>query len=150
MKILLQRVSSAEVSVDQSVIGNISIGIVAFIGIEIEDTVQIMQKMMEKLINLRIFPKENGHFDESLIDIKGDLLIVSQFTLMANCKKGRRPSFELAENPNRAKRLVDECIAYACESEIGAVASGSFGEDMDVRLTNDGPVTIMLDSTIVI
>ena len=150
MKILLQRVSSAKVSVDQSDIGDINRGIVAFIGIEIEDTVKIVQKMMEKLINLRIFPKENGHFDESLIDIKGDLLIVSQFTLMANCKKGRRPSFELAENPKRAKLLVDECIAYASEAKIGTVAAGSFGENMDVRLTNDGPVTIMLDSTIVI
>lgn len=145
MKFVIQRVLHSSVSVDQQIIGEIEQGFMVLIGVSETDTTEIADKMIRKLIGLRIFEDENGKTNLSLKDVDGSLLLISQFTLYANCKKGNRPSFIEAGNPELANRLY-EYIITECKKEINHVQTGSFGTDMKVELLNDGPFTIVLDS----
>ncbi len=145
MKFLIQRVASASVEVESSIIGSIKKGFLVFIGIREEDTVEIADKMIRKLLGMRIFEDENGKTNLSLADVSGELLLISQFTLYADCRKGNRPSFIKAGNPELANHLY-EYIIHECQKQIPIVQTGSFGADMKVSLLNDGPFTIMLDS----
>ena len=146
MRFLLQRVQSAAVTVASEPIASIGQGICVFVGIAESDTEAHLKPMLEKLLNLRIFANEKGLFDHSLLDIKGDLLWVSQFTLMADCKKGRRPFFGSAAKPEKAKQLYEKGFTLAQGYPLGTVACGQFGADMQVSIMNDGPVTLMLDA----
>ncbi len=145
MKILIQRVSSAEVSVSDEIIGKIEDGIVAFIAIEPEDDEAIVKKMIDRLLNYRVFSDPQGRMNHSLLDIKGELLLISQFTLAADTSRGRRASFTTAAPPKLAEKLYNLAIDYAKESSL-TIATGRFGADMKVSLTNDGPVTFLLES----
>ncbi len=145
MKFVIQRVSKATVSVDSQIIGEIKKGYTVLIGISETDTEAIADKMVRKMIGLRIFEDENGKTNLSLADVGGSLLLVSQFTLYANCKKGNRPSFIEAGSPEKANTLY-EYIIGKCKETVHDVQTGSFGADMKVSLTNDGPFTIILDS----
>lgn len=145
MKFVIQRVEHASVTVEQKVIGKINQGFMVLIGVSEEDTKEIADKMIKKLIGLRIFEDENGKTNLSLHDVQGELLLISQFTLYADCKKGNRPSFIKAGNPELANSLYEYIIA-ACQKEVPVVETGSFGADMKVELLNDGPFTIVLDS----
>ena len=145
MKFLIQRVLEASVEVDKQVIGQIDKGFLVLIGISDTDTREIADKLISKLIGLRIFADENDKTNLSIKDVNGQLLLISQFTLYANCKKGNRPSFIEAGKPDMANELYEYIIAK-CKEEIDIVQTGSFGADMKVSLINDGPFTIMLDS----
>lgn len=144
MKLLVQRVTEASVTVDQEVIGQIGKGLLVFVGVGENDTEEIADKYIKKLLGLRIFEDENGKTNLSLKDVNGQLLLVSQFTLYANCKKGNRPSFIEAGNSELANHLYEYMISVA-RDEIHIVESGAFGADMKVSLVNDGPFTIILD-----
>lgn len=146
MRFLIQRVNHASVSTEAEIIGKISKGFLVFIGISQEDTQEIADKMIRKLLGMRIFEDENGKTNLSLADVSGELLLISQFTLYADCKKGNRPSFIKAGNPELAEHLY-EYIISECKKQIPIVQTGSFGADMDVSLLNDGPFTIILDSS---
>lgn len=145
MRLLIQRVSNAQVEVEGDVIGKIGKGFLVLIGISDTDTTAIADKMIQKLIGLRIFEDENGKTNLDLKSVGGELLLVSQFTLYADCKKGNRPSFVNAGKPDMANQLY-EYICDKCRKEIDVVETGSFGADMKVSLLNDGPFTIFLDS----
>ncbi|MCI8484884.1 MAG: D-tyrosyl-tRNA(Tyr) deacylase [Lachnospiraceae bacterium] len=145
MRFLIQRVSHASVKVEEHVIGTIKQGFLVFIGINQDDTQEIADKMVRKLIGMRIFQDEQGKTNLSLQDVSGELLLISQFTLYADCKKGNRPSFIKAGNPTLANDLY-EYIIEACRKQISVVETGSFGADMKISLLNDGPFTIILDS----
>lgn len=145
MKFLIQNVQTASVTVDQKIIGQIQKGFVVFIGICDTDNAQIADKMVQKLLNLRIFKDDAGKTNLSLSDVSGELLLISQFTLYADCIHGNRPSFIKAGNPQTAERLY-EYIIDKCKETSLTVQTGSFGADMKVSLINDGPFTIMLDS----
>ena len=145
MKFVIQRVQHASVTVDNEVIGKIGKGFMVLIGVSEEDNTEIADKMIKKLIGLRIFEDENGKTNLALKDVDGELLLISQFTLYADCKKGNRPSFIKAGNPELANSLYEYIIA-ACKKEVPVVETGSFGADMKVELLNDGPFTILLDS----
>lgn len=145
MKFVIQRVTHAKVTVEQEVIGKINQGYVVLIGACEEDNEQIADKMVKKLLALRIFADENGKTNLSIKDVQGELLLISQFTLYADCKKGNRPSFIKAGNPDHANQLYEYIIAKA-RQELSVVETGSFGADMQVELVNDGPFTIVLDS----
>ncbi|TGY96734.1 D-tyrosyl-tRNA(Tyr) deacylase [Petralouisia muris] len=145
MKFIIQRVTHAEVAVNQEIIGKIRKGFLVFIGISQEDNQSIADKMVRKLINMRIFEDEQGKTNLSLQDVSGELLIISQFTLYADCKKGNRPSFTKAGDPVLANTLY-EYIISECRKELPIVQTGSFGADMKISLLNDGPFTIILDS----
>lgn len=145
MKFIIQRVEHAQVTVDQTVIGKISQGYVVLIGVCENDTKAIADKMVKKMLGLRIFADENGKTNLSLKDVSGELLLISQFTLYADCKKGNRPSFIKAGNPEHANKLYEHIIEKS-RQEIPCVETGSFGADMKVALVNDGPFTIVLDS----
>lgn len=145
MKFVIQRVTEASVTVEGNCIGKIGTGFLVLIGISENDTREIADKMIKKLIGLRIFKDENGKVNLSLADVDGELLLVSQFTLYADCKKGNRPSFVNAGNPELANQLY-EYIIESCRLQIPVVETGSFGADMKVSLLNDGPFTILLDS----
>lgn len=145
MKFVIQRVTQASVSVNQEVIGSIKQGFLVLIGIAENDTTEIADKLVKKLVGLRIFEDENGKTNLSLKDIQGELLLISQFTLYADCKKGNRPSFIKAGNPELANQLY-EYIIESCKKEFPVVQTGEFGADMKVSLLNDGPFTIILDS----
>ena len=145
MKAVIQRVKKASVTVEGSVIGAIQEGLLVLLGISKEDTKEEVKKFVNKIIGLRIFADENGKTNLSLQEIKGELLVVSQFTLYADCKKGRRPSFVNAGDPEVANELYEFFIALAKE-KVEKVEHGSFGADMKVELLNDGPFTIVLDS----
>ena len=145
MKFVIQRVKHASVSVEQEVIGSIQQGFLVLIGVSISDTKDIADKMIRKLIGMRIFTDENGKTNLSLHDVGGELLLISQFTLYADCKKGNRPSFIRAGAPDMANELY-EYIISECQKQISVVEKGSFGADMKVELLNDGPFTIVLDS----
>lgn len=144
MKFVIQKVTHASVTVDHEVIGKIGRGFLVLIGVAEDDTKEIADKMIKKLLGLRIFEDENGKTNLSLRDVDGSLLLVSQFTLYADCKKGNRPSFIKAGNPTLANELY-EYIIEKCGAEF-PVETGSFGADMKVELLNDGPFTIILDS----
>ncbi len=145
MKFVIQRVTSASVDVDGFTVGKIGKGFLVLIGIGKEDNEEIADKMVKKLIGMRIFEDENGKTNLSLNDVNGELLLISQFTLYADCKKGNRPSFINAGLPDEANRLY-EYIISKCKEEIKVVEKGVFGADMKVSLLNDGPFTIILDS----
>lgn len=145
MKFVIQRVTESSVSVDGTVIGQIGKGFMVLIGVAESDTEEIADKLIRKLIGLRIFEDENGKTNLSLADVDGELLLISQFTLYANCKKGNRPSFIDAGNPDKANVLY-EYIISKCKEQVGIVQTGSFGADMKISLINDGPFTIILDS----
>ncbi len=145
MRMFIQRVSHASVTVDHIRISTIQQGFLVLLGICQEDTKEIADKMLRKMLNLRIFSDENGKTNLSLKDVNGALLIVSQFTLYADCKKGNRPSFTQAGKPDLANELYEYILAE-CKKEIALVESGSFGAEMKVELLNDGPFTILLDS----
>ena len=144
MKLVIQRVKHASVTVDGNVIGKIGQGFMVLIGVSDEDTKETADKMVKKLLNLRIFEDENGKTNLSLKDVNGELLLVSQFTLYADCRKGNRPSFINAGAPDMAEALYEYMIE-ACRKEIPVVETGIFGADMQVELLNDGPFTIVLD-----
>ena len=145
MKFLIQRVTDAYVSVDGKVVGKIGKGFMVFIGIAGTDTVEIADKMIKKLIGMRIFEDENGKTNLALKDVGGELLLISQFTLYSDCKKGNRPSFVNAGAPDMADEMYQYIISQ-CKKEIDVVEKGIFGADMKVSLVNDGPFTIVLDS----
>lgn len=145
MRFVIQRVSHASVTVENEVIGKINQGFLVLIGVSEEDTIEIADKMIKKLIGMRIFEDENGKTNLSLNDVNGELLLISQFTLYADCKKGNRPSFIKAGNPQLANDLYEYIIAE-CKKEIPVVETGSFGAEMHVELLNHGPFTIILDS----
>lgn len=145
MRLLVQRVREAKVTVDDKVIGEIGHGFLVLIGISEQDDRTIADKCVQKLIQLRIFSDENGKTNRSIQDVGGSLLLVSQFTLYADCRKGNRPSFTKAGNPDKANELYDYIIEK-CRQQIPNVQTGSFGADMKVSLLNDGPFTVMLDS----
>ena len=146
MKFVIQRVTHADVVVDGNKIGRIDKGFMVLIGVSKEDDKAIADKMVDKMIKLRIFEDENGKTNLSLNDVGGELLLISQFTLYANCKKGNRPSFIDAGAPDEANALY-EYIIERCKERVNVVERGEFGADMKVTLLNDGPFTIVLDST---
>ena len=145
MRFLIQRVSEAEVKVNSERIGSIQKGFLVFVGVNKEDTVEIADKMIHKLLNLRIFEDEAGKTNLNLDAVGGSLLIVSQFTLYADCKHGNRPSFISAGAPDMANELYEYIIAK-CKETVSNVQHGEFGADMRISLVNEGPFTIMLDS----
>ena len=145
MKFIVQRVSSAACRVDDEVTGSIQKGFMVLIGISDSDTKEIADKMIKNLIGLRIFEDSEGKTNLSLKDVNGSLLLISQFTLYADCRKGNRPSFIKAGNPELANNLYEYIIAK-CKEEIPDVQTGIFGADMKISLINDGPFTILLDS----
>lgn len=145
MRFVIQRVAHAEVAVNEETIGKIEKGYLVLIGIAETDTREIADKLIRKMIGLRIFEDENGKTNLSLSDVGGNLLLVSQFTLYANCKKGNRPSFIEAGSPEKANEFY-EYIITKCKESVPVVEQGSFGADMKVSLLNDGPFTILLDS----
>ena len=145
MKFVIQRVSNASVEVNKKIVGKINKGFLVLIGITHEDTTEIADAMVKKLINLRVFEDENEKMNLALKDIAGELLLISQFTLYANCKHGNRPDFLNAAKPDYANKLY-EYVINKCKEENINVQTGIFGADMKVNLLNDGPVTIILDS----
>ena len=145
MKALLQRVSRASVTVDGETLGSIHTGLCLFLCVEQDDTRDDAGYLKEKALNLRIFPDEAGRFDRSVLDIKGSLLVISQFTLAADTRRGRRPGFTRAALPEIAEPMVDDFI-NACRESGLKVETGRFGAYMQIDLCNDGPVTIWLDS----
>lgn len=145
MKFVIQRVTQASVTVENEAVGSIGKGFLVLIGVEESDTKEVADKLLRKMLGLRIFEDENGKTNLSLEQVNGELLLVSQFTLYADCKKGFRPSFTKAGNPQLANELY-EYIIDACKSAGFPVQTGSFGADMKVSLLNDGPFTIILDS----
>ena len=147
MRLVIQRVLHAEVQVDGNTIGKIGKGLLVFVGAGQDDTKEIADKYLRKLLGLRIFEDENGKTNLSLKDVDGELLIVSQFTLYANCKKGNRPSFIEAGEPHMADALYEYMIDEAKKS-VPVVEHGEFGADMKVSLLNDGPFTVILDEKI--
>lgn len=145
MRFVIQRVKEASVQVEQEVIGEIKKGYLVLIGVSDSDTEQVADRMIKKMIGLRIYEDENGKTNLSLADVGGGLLLVSQFTLYANCKKGNRPSFIEAGAPDKANELY-EYVIRECKKTVPEVQTGSFGAEMEVSLVNDGPFTILLDS----
>ena len=145
MRFVIQRVTHASVTIDGVIFGKIDKGFLVLIGVGQGDDEKIADKMVQKLIGMRIFEDENGKTNLALKDVGGQLLLVSQFTLYADCKKGNRPSFIAAGNPQRAEELYQYIIAK-CKEEIAVVEQGEFGADMKVELLNDGPFTVILDS----
>lgn len=146
MKFIIQRVTHANVVVNGNEIGKIGRGFMVLIGVSKDDNETIADKMVDKMIKLRIFEDENGKTNLSLDDVGGELLLISQFTLYANCKKGNRPSFIDAGAPDEANALY-EYIIERCKERVNVVERGEFGADMKVSLLNDGPFTIVLDSS---
>lgn len=145
MRFVIQRTLNAKVQINQKIVGSIEKGLLVFVGICGSDTKEIADKMTKKLIGLRIFEDENGKTNLDLKTIGGNLLIISQFTLYADCKKGNRPSFIRAGLPQMAEELY-EYILMKCQEQFPDTQHGEFGADMKVSLINDGPFTIILDS----
>ena len=145
MKFVIQRVQSASVTVDEKIVGKIGKGYLVLIGISQTDTKEIADKMMRKLINLRIFEDAEGKTNLDIRAVNGSLLLVSQFTLYADCKKGNRPSFIKAGGPKLAEELYEYVISR-CRERVQMVEHGSFGAHMIIDLENDGPFTLVLDS----
>jgi len=144
VRALVQRASQARVRVGAQVVGEIGTGLCCLVGVTHTDDRETALKLAAKLWHLRIFADENGHMNRSVADVGGEILVVSQFTLYGDTRKGRRPSFVAAAPPDEAARLIDELVAEL--RRLGAtVATGSFGAEMAVELTNDGPVTLMIE-----
>ena len=144
MKIVIQRVSKAKVEVEDKIVGEIKKGFLVLVGITHEDTKEEADYLVKKLCNLRVFEDENGKMNLGLKDVNGELLIVSQFTLYADCSNGNRPSFTQAAKPDKAIKLYDY-FCKQCEKNNIKVQKGIFGADMKVGLINDGPVTIVIE-----
>lgn len=145
MKLVIQRVQEASVSVDQEIVGKIGHGFMVLLGVSQTDTEEIADKMFQKLLKLRIFEDENGKTNLDIKSVNGELLIISQFTLYADCRHGNRPSFIGAGTPDQANALYEYFLSQ-CRKEIPVVEQGIFGAHMMVSLINDGPFTIVLDS----
>ncbi|MBS6162025.1 MAG: D-tyrosyl-tRNA(Tyr) deacylase [Firmicutes bacterium] len=144
MKLVIQKVSSASVEVEGSCVGKIGKGFLVLVGIGKEDTKEVADQFIKKMVNLRIFADENGKTNLSLADVNGEVLLVSQFTLYANCKKGNRPSFFDAGEPDKAQALYEYMVEKVKE-RVPVVQTGTFGAMMKVSLINEGPFTIILD-----
>lgn len=145
MRFVIQRVTHASVTVDGEVLGKIGKGFLVLIGVSDEDTKEIADRMVKKLLGLRIFEDENGKTNLDLHTVGGELLLISQFTLYADCRKGNRPSFIRAGKPDMASEMYEYIIAK-CKEQVPVTERGRFGADMKVELLNDGPFTIILDS----
>ena len=145
MKALIQRVTSAKVTISDDIIGEIGRGWLVLLGVGKTDSGGEIPKLVEKLMDLRLFSDEDGKFNLSVKDVQGEILVVSQFTLYADCRRGRRPGFTDAADPQTARDLYERFVAEL-RSQLVKVATGSFGADMKISLVNDGPVTVMLDS----
>ena len=145
MRFVVQRVTHASVTVDSQVIGKIGNGFMVLIGVADTDTREIADKMVKKLLGLRIFEDENGKTNLDIHTVEGELLLISQFTLYANCRHGNRPSFIEAGKPDMANEMYEYIIAK-CKEQVPVVEKGEFAADMKVELLNDGPFTILLDS----
>ena len=145
MRFVVQRVTHASVTVDGNVIGKIGQGFMVLIGVSDEDTKETADKMVKKLLGLRIFEDDNGKTNLDIHTVGGSLLLISQFTLYADCKHGNRPSFIKAGKPDMANEMYEYIIAK-CREQVETVETGEFGADMKVELLNDGPFTILLDS----
>ena len=144
MRALIQRVTSASVKVDGEIVGKIGKGFLIFLGVYEEDTEEKIEKLTKKIVNLRIFNDENDKMNLSIKEVKGEILLISQFTLCADTRKGNRPSFVSAKNPKDANMMYEKTIENIKNENI-VVEKGIFGADMKVELLNDGPVTILLD-----
>ena len=144
MRALIQRVTSASVKVDEKIVGKIGKGFLIFLGVYEEDTEEKIEKLTKKIVNLRIFNDENDKMNLSIKEVKGEILLISQFTLCADTRKGNRPSFVSAKNPKEANVIYEKTIE-SIRNEGIIVEKGIFGADMKVELLNDGPVTILLD-----
>ena len=146
MKVLIQRSTKSSVTVNNQVVGSIGEGLTLFVGFAKNDTLQILEKMKEKIINMRIFSNDRGKFDYSLLDITGELLLIPQFTLFADTSHGRRPEFFKAMPPDEATKMFDTFYEMCKEDiRINNVQKGIFGADMKVNVYNDGPVSIMVE-----
>lgn len=149
MRVVIQRVLNAQVTVEGRVTGSIGKGLLIFLGVGEDDTREIADKYIDKILKLRIFSDENGKTNLSLQDVQGEILIVSQFTLYAECRKGNRPDFIHAAGAAKAKELY-EYVLDTVKSRYGQVQAGEFGADMKVSLVNDGPFTIVLDERLIV
>lgn len=145
MRAVVQRVMSSSVIVEGNTIGIIGKGLNLLLGISKDDTYEDILYIRDKVLNLRIFEDEEGKLNKSLIDVKGELLVISQFTLYGDCRKGRRPSFIEALSGDKSEELYDEFVKL-CKEALGNIQTGSFGADMKVLIENDGPVTLLIDS----
>lgn len=145
MRAVVQRVKGSKVEVDNRVIGEIGRGLNVLVGISKNDDISDITYLKDKIINLRIFEDDNGKLNKSLIDVGGELLLISQFTLYGDCRRGRRPSFIEALSGEKSEKLYDEFVRQ-CRSSVERVETGKFGANMMVYIENDGPVTILLDS----
>ena len=144
MKVVIQRVSEASVTIENKIVAEIKNGLLVLLGIENEDTYKDIEWLSAKIINMRIFNDENGQMNKSILEINGDIILVSQFTLLADCKKGNRPSFIKAAKPEIAIPIYEKMIVQL-EKDLGKkIQTGVFGADMQVALINDGPVTIII------
>jgi len=148
MKAVIQRVTEASVTVEDKIISSIKNGLLILLGISDDDTFSDIEWLSNKIINLRIFNDESHVMNNSIIDINGDVIVVSQFTLMASTKKGNRPSYIKAAKPDTAKPIYENFITHLEKTLGKKVGTGIFGADMKIKLLNDGPVTIILDSKI--
>ena len=146
MRVVLQRCLHASVSIDGDVVGSVERGLVLLLGIASEDSMSEVEWMCNKVIGLRIFEDTDGKMNHSVMDIKGEILVVSQFTLYGNCRKGRRPSFTRAGHPSMAEPLVKQFCQVLRAKGVAKVGEGRFGANMQVSLTNDGPVTLIIDT----
>ena len=145
MRAVVQRVDRASVSVDEKMLSSIERGLVVFLGVEKGDGIAEADHILDKVINLRIFEDEAGKMNLSLLDTQGELMIISQFTLLGDCRKGRRPSFVAAEEPDQARDLYDHVVLRAGD-KVRKVAAGEFRAMMTIHVVNNGPVTMLLDS----
>ncbi len=144
MRAVIQRVSRADVKVEDKVVGSIEAGLLVYLGIHQSDGPELLPLMADKIVNLRIFPNDEGRFDRSVLDVGGSLLIVSQFTLYGDCRKGRRPNFQDAAPPEKARTLYEQFLQCLAAKGV-RVEAGVFQAHMDVSSVNDGPVTIIMD-----
>ncbi len=147
MKVLIQRVRKASVEVSGDLVGSIQQGLLVFVGVDKDDDEASVQRMVDKVLRYRVFADDSGRMNQSVLDIQGELLLVSQFTLVAETRKGLRPSFSSAASPEQGEALYDHFVNRAKASDLGAerIQTGRFGADMQVALVNDGPVTFMLE-----
>jgi len=145
MRAVVQRVTYSCVKVEGHIIGEIRKGFNVLLGISQEDNIEDIKYLKDKILNLRVFEDENGKLNKSLLDVKGELLVISQFTLYGDCRKGRRPSFVEALAGEKAELLYEEFV-HQCKEVLGNVETGKFGADMAVTIENDGPVTLLIDS----
>lgn len=145
MRAVVQRTKNASVTIDGETVSSIGMGLTVLVAVEDNDTDEDIRYLSDKILNLRIFEDENEKMNYSLLDIKGELLIVSQFTLYGDCRKGRRPNFMMAAEPTFAKKMYEKFVEE-CKKTLPIVKTGEFQADMKVQLINDGPVTLMIDT----